>query len=535
ATNSSPFSLRGNGFQVPEGGFKNLGIASFIISNDLLSLSQSYIDIYTSHNIYDDQVAETFQEASTLFTSAVRLRRTFKYSEAINTVCEAHILAYESFKQSRNVIGGGVSSALLIALLLIPFSLMLSLLLFNINSWKKGVFAISSVYTLTVGFFYIIHPAFQIIPHLLITLIGLINVVSVLPVIFFLGQEGYSFLRAQRNQLLGSHFSEINRTSALLIAIKTGISRMKKHKIRTLLTLSGISLLTFSLTLFTSASALVQDNFIEFTLPVLIAILLMINTSISAVFHSKKEISILTSLGLTPTQIVGLFLTEFLMSAIIGLMVGYFGGITFIRLGLIIGVIPSLLPINYSSGAVVTVLTFSMIGMLLSIIYPLRMSGQMSVPSLRRTWDLTSFPVEEGTKWKIPLPFIAATEDEAEGIIEFLREYFLIYESESVGGLFFVRRISVNHIKGMKIELTATVNLAPFDMGIMQVVHFIIFLDEVKEHWAFLIELTRLEGPLNAWVASVRRFIGNIRNQLLIWRALPLEEKIAKIEQQRRS
>ncbi|MFX0207345.1 MAG: M28 family metallopeptidase, partial [Candidatus Hodarchaeota archaeon] len=42
ATNSSPFSLRGNGFQVQEGGFKNLGIASFIISNDLLSLSQSY-------------------------------------------------------------------------------------------------------------------------------------------------------------------------------------------------------------------------------------------------------------------------------------------------------------------------------------------------------------------------------------------------------------------------------------------------------------------------------------------------------------
>lgn len=531
ATNSSTTTLRGNGFQVQEGDFKNLGFSPLITSKDLLSLSQTYIDMYSSRNIYDNRVEETFQRASTLVDSAVQLMKNFEYSEAIKTMSEAHIWSYDSLKQSRNVIGGGISSALLIAILLIPFSLMVSLLLFNFNSLTKWTLAISSLYALSVCFFYIIHPAFQLIPHLLITLIGLINVVSVIPVIFFLGQEGYNFLKNQRENLLGSHFSEINRTSAILIAIKTGVSSMKNHKIRTLLTLSGISLLTFSLTLFTSASFLVPNNFIELALPIVIAILLMINTSISVVYHSKREISIFTSLGLTPTQIVDLFLTEFLMTAVIGLMIGYFGGITFIRLGSIFGVIPGFFPIDYSSGAVVTVLTFSMLGMLLSIIYPLRMSGQMSVPSLKRTWELTSLPEEDGTKWTIPLPFIAATEPEAEGIIGFLREYFLIYESDSVGGSFFVRKIFIKHVKGVKKELTTTINLAPFDMGIIQTVNLIIYFDKMKKHWAFTIELIRLEGPLNAWISSVRRFIGNIRNQLLLWRALPLEEKIDKIGQ----
>ncbi|MHA2203372.1 MAG: M28 family metallopeptidase, partial [Candidatus Hodarchaeales archaeon] len=242
ATNSSTSTLRGNGFLVEEGGYKNLGISAFVTSKDLLSLSQTYIDTYTSHNIYDNQVQDTFQRASTLIDSAIQLKKNFEYSEAIKTISEAHIWSYDSFNQSRSVIAGGISSALLIAILLIPFSLMMSLLLFNFNSWKKWAVTISLIYTLTVSFSYIIHPAFQIIPHLLFTLIGLINLVFVFPVLFFLGQEGYLFLKNQRTKLLGSHFSEMNRISAILIAIKTGVSRMKKHKIRTLLTLSGISL-----------------------------------------------------------------------------------------------------------------------------------------------------------------------------------------------------------------------------------------------------------------------------------------------------
>ena len=42
--------------------------------------------------------------------------------------------------------------------------------------------------------------------------------------------------------------------STLLIAMSTGISRMKKRKGRTVIALSGIVLITFSLTLFTSAT-----------------------------------------------------------------------------------------------------------------------------------------------------------------------------------------------------------------------------------------------------------------------------------------
>ncbi len=531
ATNSSADTLRGYGFLVQEGEFKNLGLSSFITSEDILSLTQTYIDLYISYNIYDDQVNKTFQRTSILIESAIQLKKNFKYSIAIETIKEAQIWSYNALKQAKNVIIGGILTALLFAFLLIPFSFILALLLFNRYSWIKQILATCSIYAFTFGLFYLIHPGFQVAPHLIITLIGIINFVSVLPIIYFFYQEGFSFLKKQRTRMLGSHFTNTDTMSSILIAIKTGISRMKKHKLRTMIYLLSIGLLTFSLTLFTSASTLVRNNFIELGIPITIAILLMINISINVVYVSKREISIFTSLGVTPTHIIGLFLTEFLVSAIVGLIIGYLGGITFIRTVSTVGLIPKSFPINYSSGAVVTALAFSMVGILLSMIYPLKISGQMSVPSLKRTWALTTLPEEDGTKWNIRLPFITATEHEAEGIIEFLRDYFLIYESESVGGLFFVRNIFVKDTKGKEKHLIATVNLAPFDMGIVQIMDFVTYFDKRKDHWALEIKLVRLEGVLMAWEASVRRFIGIIRRQILIWKSLPEEKKAAKIEQ----
>ncbi|MFX0120631.1 MAG: M28 family peptidase [Promethearchaeota archaeon] len=530
-TNSSVNTLLGNGILVKKGGFLNLGISAFITTQDLQSLTQTYINRYSSREIFDDKVDEIFQKASALLNTAIQQKKDYKYSKAIEDIYNAQIWMMHSLKQARNVIAGSISSALLIVIFLFPFSFILSLLLFNFDSWKKWVPTVSSIYVLVLGFFYIIHPAFQIVPHLILTLIGIFNVISIFPVILLLCQEGYGFLIRQRQRMLGFHFTEINRTSVIQIAVKTGISRMKKHKIRTILSLSSVCLLTFSLTLMTSASILVQNVPIELGLPIIIAILLLINTSISAVYSSKKEISIFTSLGLTPSQIIGLFLTEFLVSALIGSIIGYLGGITFIRIVSSSGIIPEDFPINYSSGVVVTVLILTVAGMFLSIIYPLRISGQMSVPSLRRTWELKTLPEEDGIKWKIYLPFVAATEKEAEGIIVFLSEYFLIYESEAVGGPFFISSLIIKQIHEIKKELMVIVNLAPFDMGVKQKVIFISYFDKIKSHWAFEITLIRLEGELNAWIALVRQFIGTIRKQLLIWRTLPKEAKIAKIRQ----
>ena len=776
ATNSNSQALRGKGFTVGQGEFENLGFSSFMTARDLLSITQTYITLYSKYNIYDALVDTTFQTASELIMTANILKNNYQYSQSIVTILESQAWAYDSFRQARKVIQDGTTTSIFFAILLIPFAFALAALLFTFDNGIKQVLATSAIYAAGFGFFYLIHPGMHLSNNIAMIIVGVVATIFVFPALLMIYQEGYDYLKTLRIKQLGSHFADTSRTSTLLIAMSTGISRMKKRKGRTVIALSGIVLITFSLTLFTSAttsiatfskgetqdidydglyirtndwefplpeeiitslettygddiqiasrwwlyppsdknefpngyvnvetpngnsfwegSAIlgmtpVETNFHplesliisgrwftsinssecvlineisdelgvtindtvlwagqEFTvvgiidfegfdrlkdfdnekltpknnhapapnvhifpdatfilpaytlksfggtissisitmvnntsqdlplyeeiarrisstygrnlqvrvgfdnevtifkrqlqslgkglgelgIPLLIAILLMINTSVSTVYESRKEINTFTSLGLAPVHIAGLFLAEFLVYAIIGSVLGYLLGITSAVILSALGIFPESLAINYSSGSIVSALGLGIGGILLSTIYPLRISAKMSVPSVRRTWELKTTYEEDGKTWTIPLPFVAATEQEAEGIIEFLREYFVIYESESVGGAFFAQNIATSETDHERKEkhLTALVNLAPFDAGLKQEVDIYTYLEEIKFHYVFEIKLVRLEGILIAWESSVRRFVDSIRKQLLIWRSLPKEEKALK-------
>ena len=82
--------------------------------------------------------------------------------------------------------------------------------------------------------------------------------------------------------------------------------------------------------------------------------------------------------------------------------------------------------------------------------------------------------------------------------------------------------------------MTTTINLSPFDMGIIQRVGIYSYYDRERDHWKFIVRLARLEGVLQTWHALVRRFIGVLRRQLLIWKDLNSEERTTSIEQFKR-
>lgn len=772
ATNSSENASLGNGFKVGRGEFRNLGITAYITSKDLLSMTEHYISLYTSFNIHDTLVDDAFQRALNLINTANNQKNSLSYSLSIVTIKEAQTWSYDAFSKARKVIEDSISTTIFFAILLIPYAFAMSALLFNFESGVKRILATSLIYGSTFSIFYLVHPGMHLSKNVGMIIVGVVAIIFVFPALYMIYQEGYDFLRSLRIKMIGAHFVDTSRTSTILIAMTTGISRMKKRRGRTIIALSGIVLITFSLTLFTSASTqvsvytsgierptsynglyfkakdwsfplpeqlidnlevkyseetlissrwwlypasdlpngyvnvktpngnanwlgsailgltpdepnfqpispllvkgrwfnslnstecilfdsisnhleisvndtviwseteftvvgIVDDNgfnqlkafdneeitpqdkrapspsvhlrsdetfilpsqtaktfgaslfsisiitdktnkteateiaktvswtygrflevrvgynnevtlhkrvtqslgqgFAELGIPLVIAILLMINTSVSTVYESRKEIDTFTSLGLAPFHIAGLFLAEFLVYAVIGSIIGYLGGITSAVVLSAIGIFPESLAINYSSGAVVSALGLGIAGILLSTLYPLWISAKMSVPSVQRAWEFTTTYEEDGKKWNIPLPFVAATEQEAEGIIEFLREFFFIYESESVGGTFFAQNIHVKetNVKRLEKHLIATVNLAPFDMGLKQKVDLFTYLDEIKFRYVFEVDLERLEGILSAWESSVRRFIDTIRKQLLIWRNLPKEVKTAKAE-----
>ncbi|MHA2276376.1 MAG: M28 family peptidase, partial [Candidatus Kariarchaeaceae archaeon] len=181
ATNSNEIEKKGRGFQLDKGDFKNLGISAFLSTKDLLSITQTYIDLYTSYNIYDALVDDAYQRASVIINTANLLKSNYNYSISIGSIKQGQTWAYDSFSGSRGVITDGTSSTIFFAILLIPFSFALTSLLFTFESGKNKIIVTSAVFGLILFFFYLIHPGLHLSSNIGMIIIGVIAAIFVFP------------------------------------------------------------------------------------------------------------------------------------------------------------------------------------------------------------------------------------------------------------------------------------------------------------------------------------------------------------------
>lgn len=253
-----------------------------------------------------------------------------------------------------------------------------------------------------------------------------------------------------------------------------------------------------------------------FLIPFFICSLTIFNMTLGSVYERTNHIKVYTSVGLSPTHITGMFLAESLVYAVIGSVIGYLIGIFGCNLlGAWKLYPPNFFP-NFSSYFVFAVIGISSAVTVIATVYPARMAWRLVTPSLMKKWTLRG-PVYD--KWQVQFPFVAS-EKETESIFLFLMEFLKVVGAREAAA-FMARDITLDVSRR---ELKATVQLAPFEAGIVQ--NMIIAGNPIAEdRFSFSLSLDRTEGFLIAWKASNRIFIDIVRKQFLVWRALPLEEK----------
>ena len=258
--------------------------------------------------------------------------------------------------------------------------------------------------------------------------------------------------------------------------------------------------------------------------PMAIAALTVLNLMIGAVYERRREISIYSSIGLSPMHISGLFLTEALLYAVCSSVIGYIAGIIGIRAMYIFGAVsPGFYP-NYVSLVPIVAILVTCAAALLSTLYPSWKASKLSVPSLTRRWRLPTRPL--GNKWDIPLPFIMSKHESA-GVLMFLKEFFDMHRTEHVGR-FWARDVVLDRLvteNGMVLLLKAVLRIAPFDAGIEQKVEIRGKIPPNSEVCHFSLYIERIYGVESIWVTSNYYFIDAVRKQFLQWRALNMEEK----------
>jgi hypothetical protein len=275
-------------------------------------------------------------------------------------------------------------------------------------------------------------------------------------------------------------------------------------------------------------------------IPIIISVFIVLNTMIGSVYERKREIGIYTSVGLAPSHVSFLFIAEAMALAVISVVLGYLLAQTSAKL-FAETALWSGITVNYSSWAGVAAMVLVIIVVLVSVLYPSKVAGEIAIPDVNRAWTL---PKADGNVLEVSLPFyMSYTEHRSVG--GFLLEYFQGHQDVS-HGLFSTGAIQFGFIcqtaPGLAddaedcpqeaceydacLQMQSSVWLAPFDFGINQKVdlQFCPAADE-PGFLEIKIRLIRESGESNAWRRINKGFLHHIRKQLLLWRSFDLPTK----------
>ncbi|MGD8989219.1 MAG: M28 family peptidase, partial [Syntrophobacterales bacterium] len=274
-----------------------------------------------------------------------------------------------------------------------------------------------------------------------------------------------------------------------------------------------------------ASDALSYSGVPNILIPLLIAVLIVLNTMIGSVYERKREIGVYTSVGLAPFHVSFLFIAEAMAFAVLSVVLGYLlaqtSAVIFSTTSLWKGI-----TVNYSSLAGVAAMILVMLVVLVSVIYPSKVAADIAIPDVHRAWTL---PESVENEIKVTLPFLLKYREQA-GIGGYLREYYLGHRDVS-HGLFTTDDISLEfycpideisrlegpgHCENDCIQIYTRVWLAPFDFGVKQLVS-LIFCPAVEDPDNYLeiqVRVEREAGEANYWKRINKAFFNDLRKQL---------------------
>lgn len=265
----------------------------------------------------------------------------------------------------------------------------------------------------------------------------------------------------------------------------------------------------------------------ELLVPLLIAAMTVLNTMRGSVYERREEIFVYNAVGIAPRYIFWMFLSEALVYAVVGSVLGYLlsqgTGRLLTALDLTGG-----LNMTFTSSATIQTSLALMAAVLLSTLFPARAALRIAAPADEIGWTLPE-PVEDRLAFALPFTFSAR---DRMALLAFFNRFFLDHGEGSAGGFF-----ASEPVLGVSEEpdglaggaavpgLSATVWLRPFDLGVSQRLTLRLPTDPDTREFVARIELARESGTREAWVRLNRSFVAVLRRHFLYWRAVGPEDR----------
>lgn len=256
--------------------------------------------------------------------------------------------------------------------------------------------------------------------------------------------------------------------------------------------------------------------------PVILCILIVLNTMLGAVEERKGEVSMLGAVGLSPSQISFLLLSESMVFSVLGIVFGTISGLLFANImkgseGAAGGLFSDL-SFNFTSLASMALAMGTGVVVLLATLLPARRAAALAAPSGMASWVLPE-PNEQG-QIQFILPF-TLTRGNAVGMTAFFRR-FLLNHTDATSSDFNCRhvRLLMDQTGAGALMIRADMWLAPYDLDVSQ--HFQMRVVPTENAGVFAVELVleRNSGTEEAWLRTNYGFLNLVRYQFLLWRNL---------------
>jgi hypothetical protein len=282
--------------------------------------------------------------------------------------------------------------------------------------------------------------------------------------------------------------------------------------------------------LYSSMGSQSLSGLTELIIPLIIGALIILNTMLGSVYERIKEISIYSSIGLSPLHTASLFIAEAAVYATIGSISGYLIGQVLSKIITTFNLLPGL-TLNYSAMSAVIAILLVIVVVFLSALYPARQAMRLAVPDIGAAWQVGA---PEGDEWAFRLPF-QVHHDLALALVTFLRNYFAMHSEQAIGVFYTagarIYKVEDGSLDGTGYGLTFTAWLAPYDFGVSQwcLLETVPSMDEGT--FEFKLAVQRLSGDVPSWRRANKVFLNNIRKQFLIWRTVKPEDRAAYQEE----
>ena len=177
-----------------------------------------------------------------------------------------------------------------------------------------------------------------------------------------------------------------------------------------------------------SLGSYLEGKGLPLIIPWAIVVLNVVVTMLNSLFERRREISILSSVGLNPAEIASIFVAEASITGFIAGGLGYLAGISFYTLMPLIGIT---LEVHQKVSAIwsLAAIGIAISAVLVGAFAALR-SSIVITPSLLRKWK-----IEEGngigSSWEVPIPMRLELED-IEGFINYLLRRLQGFENGEV-------------------------------------------------------------------------------------------------------